>query len=128
LNEQRIRPSRVTELSKALAAIGFPPGVDERSPDLLAFLAAVKQCQSMRRTGSAALNLCYVAASRFDAAWSFSTNAWDSAAGALITREAGGAVTSPDGGIYALERGWFLAAATQALHAQLVSLLAQAVR
>ena len=69
----------------------------ENSPDLLLFLEMVGRTQGIRRTGSSALNLCYVAAGRFDLYWSYSTNIWDVAAGVLILREAGGHVNVPHG-------------------------------
>jgi len=94
LNGHPIRTSQVRQLSGALAAVGFPPGAGRDSPDLAVFLEAVDKCQAIRRTGSAALNLCYLAAGRFDVFWSFSTKIWDVAAGILILREAGGTVTS----------------------------------
>lgn len=98
LNGRPIRTSKVVALSEGLAAIGFPPSVTPDAPDLLMFSEMVFHCQAIRRTGSAALNLCYLAAGRFDLAWSYSTNIWDVAAGVLIIREAGGHVTSPSGG------------------------------
>ncbi len=115
LNGAEILVSEVADLGEALAAVGFPPGLQRESLDLRVFIEAVLHCQSIRRTGSAALNLCYVAAGRFDLAWSFSTSAWDSAAGALIVREAGGVVQSPYGGEFDLQSGHFLAAAGPAL-------------
>lgn len=127
LNGRQIRPSRVSQLSGALAAVGFPPNVRRDSPDLLVFLEAIFRCQAIRRTGSAALNLCYLAAGRFDATWTFSTKIWDVAAGALIIREAGGIVTSPGGGDFVLETGQLLAAANQPLHDQLRELVADAI-
>ena len=126
LNAEPIRTSGVSRPSQALAAVGFPAEVKPDSPDLLLFLEAVKHCQALRRTGSAALNLCYVASGRFDASWCCSTKAWDIAAGALLIREAGGVVTSPDGGPLLLETGRFLAAANPALHAELRSMVAKA--
>jgi len=83
-------------------------------------------CQAIRRTGSSALNLCYLAAGRFDVYWSFSTKIWDMAAGALIVREAGGIVTGTDGGSLVLDTGHFLAAANEPLHAQLLELVVRA--
>ncbi len=59
--------------------------------------------QAIRRTGSAALNLCYVACGRFDAYWARETKAWDVAGGALLIQEAGGIVTNFDGGPISLE-------------------------
>ena len=90
------------------------------SPDLLLFLEMLCRCQAIRRTGSSALNLCYLAAGRFDLYWSYSTNIWDVAAGVLILREAGGHITSPTGGDFCLEEAHFLAAANRGLHAQLL--------
>ncbi len=119
LNGQPIRTSRVSALGDGLAAVGFPPGAGRDCPDLLLFLEMLPRCQAIRRTGSSALNLCYVAAGRFDLYWSFSTRIWDVAAGALILREAGGEISSPEGGPFLLEEAHFLAAATPALHAQL---------
>jgi len=119
LNGRSIHTSRVSELSEALAAVGFPPSVQRDSPDLQVFLEAVLHCQAIRRTGSVALNLCYLAAGRFDLVWGFSTKVWDVAAGVLIIREAGGVVSGPDGGTFILEDAHFLAAANQPLHEQL---------
>lgn len=122
LNGRSIRTSGVTEMSEALGAVGFPPAVQADSPDLRMFTEAVVRCQSIRRTGSAALNLCYVAAGRFDLYWSFSTKVWDVAAGTLLVREAGGALTAPDGSPFQLDDAQFLAAATEPLRLQLQQL------
>ena len=97
LNGRPIHTSQVSLLSEALAAVGFPPKVTRDSPDLLLFLEMVCRCQAIRRTGSSALNLCYLAAGRFDLYWSYSTNIWDVAAGVLILREAGGHDNIPRG-------------------------------
>jgi len=124
LNGRPIHTSEVAVLSEALAAVGFPPKVSPNSPDLLMFLEMVTRCQAIRRTGSAALNLCYLAAGRFDLAWSYSTNIWDVAAGILILREAGGWVTSTTGGDFCLEEAHFVAAANRPLHTQLSEIAA----
>lgn len=123
LNGRPIRTSEVSDLSAALAAIGFPPAAGRDSPDVAVFLQALDKCQAMRRTGCSSLNLCYLAAGRFDAYWSFSTKIWDVAAGVLIVREAGGTVTAPDGGEFILDHAHFLAAANRPLHAQLRQLV-----
>jgi myo-inositol-1(or 4)-monophosphatase len=119
LNGRPIHTSGVSALSEALAAAGFPPTVSPDAPDLRLFLAMIPRCQGIRRTGSSTLNLCYLAAGRFDVYGSYSTRIWDVAAGVLIVREAGGQVTSPDGGEFSLEEAHFLAASTPELHAQL---------
>jgi len=128
LNEKKIHTSQVSELSEALAVVGFPPNVTMGSPDLLVFLEAIQRCQAIRRTGSAALNLCYLAAGRFDVFWSFATKIWDVAAGALIIREAGGVITSPEGGDFVLEEARFVAAANRPLHAELLELVSRIVQ
>ncbi len=125
LNGQPLATSNVRVLPEALAAVGFPYNVTRRSPDLLLFLEVATQCQSVRRTGSAALNLCYLAAGRFDLFWSYSTHVWDIAAGVLLVTEAGGVVTSPEGTPLELDSGRFLAAATPELHEQLLGLARQ---
>jgi myo-inositol-1(or 4)-monophosphatase len=123
LDGRPIRTSKVRELSDALAAVGFPARTPRDCPDLLVFLEALEPCQAIRRTGSTALNLCYLAAGRFDVYWSFSSKIWDVAAGVLLVREAGGVVTSPDGGQFLLEQAQFLAAANGQLHAHLRELV-----
>ena len=119
LGGRPIHTSRVADLSEALAAVGFPPSTSLDAPDVLLFLEMLPRCQAIRRTGSSALNLCYLAAGRFDVYWSYATHIWDVAAGVLILREAGGSVTSPTGGRFCLEKADFLAAANPTLHAQL---------
>jgi len=119
LNGRPVRTSGVTSLADALAVAGFPPKVERDSPDLLVFFEAAVRCQTVRRTGSSALNLAYLAAGRADAYWSYSTKVWDVAAGVLLVREAGGVVTALDGGGFTLEDPHFLAAATHPLHSEL---------
>ena len=126
LNGRPIRTSSVVSLSEALTAVGFPAVVTDGSSDLKLFLAALAACQAIRRTGSAALNMCYVAAGRFDASWSFCTKIWDIAAGVLLIREAGGAVTSPEGGPLVLASGRYVAAANRQLYAEVCALVSQA--
>jgi myo-inositol-1(or 4)-monophosphatase len=115
LNGSAIHTSNVVSMSEALAAIGLPPMVREDSPDLAAFLRAVPRFQAIRRTGSTALNLAYVAMGRFDATWSFSARVWDMAAGVLLVQESGGAARSPNGGSLDVGSGHFLVSATERL-------------
>ncbi len=122
-NGSRIVTSKVIDLSYALAAVGFPASVTRGSRDLKLFAEAATVCQSMRRTGSAALNLAYVASGRFDLAWSFTTKIWDVAAGKLLVEEAGGVITRMDGTRLPLEHGPFLASANKALHAKALGMV-----
>ena len=91
------------------------------------FNKALFRCQGVRRTGSASLNLCDLAAGRFGVLWGFSTKIWDIAAGVLLIREAGGVVTSPEGGQVNLGSGRFLASANEVLHQQLLDFVRKAV-
>ena len=115
LNGERLQVSEVNEPENALVVVGFPTNTQPDSEDLQAFLKAVPVAQAIRRTGSTALNLAYIAAGRYDAMWGFSTNAWDIAAGILLIQEAGGIVVSVDGGPVSLERPRFLCAANGTL-------------
>ncbi len=127
LNGRPIRASGVAELSDALAATGFPAHVTRDAPDLLVFNEAIFACQGVRRTGSAALNMCYLAAGRFDVLWAFSTKVWDVAAGSLLIEEAGGAITAPDGGPFVLDRAQYIAAATTTLYGAVREMVRRAV-
>ena len=90
LNGRRLHVSGVIELGQAVVAASFPPRVAADSPVMADFARIIVASQSVRRTGSAALNLCYVAAGRFDGFWARDTKIWDVAAGWLIVCEAGG--------------------------------------
>jgi myo-inositol-1(or 4)-monophosphatase len=123
LNGKPIHASRVSELAEALVAASFASSVNFPSPEVNQFVATLLACQAVRRTGSAALNLCYVASGRFDAFWSLSTKAWDVAAGMLLVEEAGGVVTSAAGGAVNLYVPHPVACATAELHRQFLGLL-----
>ena len=97
LNDQPIRVSSADQLIDALLVTGFPYELNQRQLNLELFADFSLQCQGVRRLGSAALDLCYVAAGRLDGYWELSLQAWDVAAGALIVQEAGGVLTAPDG-------------------------------
>jgi len=91
LNGKAIRVSQEQEIGRALLATGFAYDV-HRSPDdnVDHFARFVKRARGLRRDGSAALDLCYVAAGRLDGYWELKLHAWDVAAGNLIVEEAGG--------------------------------------
>ncbi len=127
LNGRPIRTSSATRLSDVIAGTGFPADLQPDSPDLLVFNKALFRCQGVRRTGSASLNMCDVAAGRFGVLWGFSTKIWDIAAGVLLIQEAGGVVTSSEGGEVDLGSGRFLASGNQDLHRQLLELVHEAV-
>ena len=123
LNGQSISTSSATKVEKSLIAVSFPPDLRSDSPDLRAFLQVAPRCQAVRRTGSAALNLAYVACSRLDAHWAYFINPWDSAAGVLLVREVGGVATASRGGEFQLEQGDYAVSATPELHRSLQALI-----
>lgn len=112
LNDKRIRVSTITRLEDAVLATGIPPGAIKAHldayMDMLKTLTAT--CRAMRRAGSAALDLAYVAAGRVDGFWEFALSPWDIAAGTVIVREAGGFVGSPSGGDQFMDSGNIVAA------------------
>jgi myo-inositol-1(or 4)-monophosphatase len=120
-----MRTSEVSELSRALVAASFSAKVEAGSIELDQFAAAVVACQGVRRTGSAALNLAYVAAGRFDGFWAMSTKAWDVAAGALLVQEAGGTITDIHGEAFDLRRPHPVASSQARLHEPLRRLLSE---
>jgi myo-inositol-1(or 4)-monophosphatase len=124
LGETPLHVSQVTRLARALVAVSFPPQVGADDPEIHDFLRMVRRAQAIRRLGSTALNLCFLAAGRFDASWSRRTHGWDIAAGALILTEAGGVFTDLTGGAVDWDRPQFAAAATAELHRELRGLLA----
>ncbi|HYA34352.1 MAG TPA: inositol monophosphatase family protein [Candidatus Binataceae bacterium] len=110
LNGAPIRVSRVTTLAEALLATGFAYDRRERRRFYLCFWEEfMTRVQGVRRTGSAALDLCYVASGRTDGFWEFSLKPWDVAAGSLIVSEAGGRATNMDGSTLDLAGGNILA-------------------
>ena len=123
LNGRKIRASGCTDLGQALVAVSFSAKVPRNSPEISAFTEVLLTAQAVRRMGSAALNLAYVAAGRFDACWATDTKVWDVAAGILLIREAGGIVTDVSGRDLDLMRPRFLAASTSTLHATLGGIL-----
>jgi myo-inositol-1(or 4)-monophosphatase len=119
-NGQSIQPSATGALDQALLVTGFPPKTRADSPDVVRFGRMMEASRAIRRLGSAALNICYVACGRVDAYWASSVNAWDIAAGVLIAREAGALVTSLDGAPLDIWRPQILTASTDQLHRALV--------
>ncbi|HVP37978.1 MAG TPA: inositol monophosphatase family protein [Candidatus Saccharimonadales bacterium] len=102
-NGRRIRVSAVRRLREALLVTGFPYDVHAHGRRVVReFQAFLRHAQGIRRDGSAALNLCYLACGRFDGFWELRLHPWDVAAGSLIATEAGGRVTDYGGGRYDL--------------------------
>lgn len=123
LNGQRIHVSATSELRRALVCTGFPYDVRQTVENNLAnFSAFILTAQGVRRDGSACLNFCCVANGRFDGIWEVRLKPWDVAAGSLLISEAGGMVTTCDGGPFNLYSGSALATNGK-VHAQMAEVL-----
>jgi myo-inositol-1(or 4)-monophosphatase len=110
LNGRRLQVSQTSRLIDALLVTGFPYTVQATMRELVGLFAAfLNVSRAVRRLGSAALDIAYVAAGRMDGFWEQGLNAWDIAAGVLLVQEAGGRVTALDGGPFVLRTGRILA-------------------
>jgi myo-inositol-1(or 4)-monophosphatase len=123
LNGERLHPSECRSLDQALVAASLPAHAPRGSVEVVRLVEAIHACRGVRRLGSAALNLCYLAQGRLDGYWATSVKIWDIAAGMLIVQEAGAIISSLDGGPVDFETAWFAAAATPELHRELLGLL-----
>jgi myo-inositol-1(or 4)-monophosphatase len=124
LNGERMQVAPAQELVDALLVTGFPYDA-WTNPDnnMREFEAFSKVSQGVRRLGSAALDLCYVAAGRLDGFWEKKLNAWDVAAGGLLVQEAGGLATNLRGGDDFLGQPQSILAANPAIHAKMLAIL-----
>jgi myo-inositol-1(or 4)-monophosphatase len=109
LNGKPMRVSRIEELAEALLATGFPSRKRHASPNIHFYQEFTLRSHGVRRAGSAALDLAYVAAGRLEAFWEFNLNPWDTAAGILLVEEAGGKVTDFAGKHYRIDSREILA-------------------
>jgi myo-inositol-1(or 4)-monophosphatase len=123
LNGVRISTSPIQRLPEAVVAASFSARIDPKSPEIAQFIQMLFGSQGVRRTGSAALNMCYVACGRFDAFWAMSTKAWDVAGGQLLVEEAGGVVTHYTGKPFDLRCPHPAASSSSPLHHQFLALL-----
>lgn len=122
LNKTRINVSDSKKVRDSLIATGFAYDVTKKVRMLPYFDKVLRQAQAVRRAGSAAMDLCYVACGRFDGFWEFNLNPWDTAAGQLLVKEAGGMVTTLSGkpfGIFKKE----IIATNAKIHAEILTLL-----
>lgn len=123
LNNLPIKVSGESDLGDSLLATGFPYDIRESDHDnIKEFAAFAKSARAVRRAGSAALDLAYVACGRFDGFWEFKLSPWDLAAGVLMVAEAGGKVTSYNGEDYDIFSGEALASNGK-IHTQMLGVL-----
>ncbi len=124
LNRRRLRCSEVGSLDQALVIASLPVATSSSEAAVRRFLHVLPHAQSVQRTGSAAMNLAYLAAGRLDAFWSTSLKPWDMAAGILLVTEAGGRISQINGGPFQLSQPDLLASNGSAIHQELRNLLA----
>lgn len=98
LNDAPIRVSTIAAIRDGIIATGFPASYQKQLRNLDTWAKLSAHAQSLRRTGSTALNMAYVAAGRFDGYWAYDNWPWDVTAGMVLIREAGGQITTLDGG------------------------------
>ena len=123
LNGRPIKVSTARELIDAMLVTGFPYDVHQRVDELVGLFAEfVGRARAVRRLGSAALDLCYVAAGRLDGFWESDLKPWDIAGGALIVEEAGGVVTNHGVSPFS-SRGRHVLATSRHLHPQMLSVI-----
>jgi myo-inositol-1(or 4)-monophosphatase len=124
LNGGRLAVSANDRLVDALLVTGFPYTVREEGEEMLGLFGAfISKARAVRRLGSAALDVCYIAAGRMDGFWERGLGPWDVAAAALIVEEAGGRVSDLDGGPFVLRTGRLLASNGR-VHDEMVATIA----
>jgi myo-inositol-1(or 4)-monophosphatase len=119
LNGRPIHVSQTATLRESLLATGFPSQKRHKNPNIFFYHEITLRSHGVRRPGSAALDLCSVAAGRFDGFWEFNLNPWDTAAGVLLVEEAGGKVSGFDGAPFRIDSRETLAS-NGLVHAALV--------
>lgn len=123
LNGRRLHVSPIERLDDSLVATGFPlPERDILDEFLSVFKEIFKRSHGIRRAGSAALDFAWIAAGAVDGFWEFGLSPWDTAAGALLIREAGGIVTDFMGGDHWLDSG-NIAAGTAGVHREILEVI-----
>lgn len=123
LDKKRIHTSKISRLSKALLVTGFAYNIREaKYTNIDNFRKFLLVSQAVRRTGSAAIDLCYVACGRFDGFWEVGLNPWDTAAASLIAEEAGATLTDFNGKTYSIYNKQILASNGR-IHKQMLDVL-----
>lgn len=123
LNAESIGVSGIASVGAALTCTGFHPADYARNGSYFERMSG--RAQAVRRDGSAALDLAFVAAGRFDAFWEFDLHSWDVAAGTILIREAGGRVTAADGAEFHVD-GRSILATNGAVHEEMLQILKEA--
>ncbi|HTX38721.1 MAG TPA: inositol monophosphatase family protein [Bryobacteraceae bacterium] len=128
LNNRRMRVSGVQRLADSLASTGFPSRKRHHNVNIHFYYQVAMATHGVRRTGSAALDLAYVAASRLDFFWEFGLKPWDMAAGTLLVREAGGQISDMQGAPHSVTGSETLVADNGALHGEILEIFGEVFR
>jgi myo-inositol-1(or 4)-monophosphatase len=123
-NGKKMHVSKIDALKNSLLCTGFPNHDRQSNPNFRLYWDFTLRSHGVRRDGSAALDLCYVAIGRFDSFWEFGLNPWDVAAGIVIVEEAGGKITDMQGQPYALG-GPSILASNNLIHDQMIKVAAE---
>jgi myo-inositol-1(or 4)-monophosphatase len=123
LNGRQIHVSKTTSLARALLVTGFAYDRETRQRNVGHFSRFVLASQGIRRTGTAAIDLCYVASGRIDGFWELNLNPWDIAAGSLLVTEAGGRISDLKGNAFSVD-GLETLASNGLVHQEMVDVLA----
>jgi len=121
LNNRRIHVSNVNQLSESLGATGFPSRKRHHNVNIHFYYQLAMASHGVRRTGSAAIDLSYVACGRLDLYWEFGLKPWDVAAGTLLVEEAGGRVSDMRGSKHSVTDSEHVLADNGALHDQVLA-------
>lgn len=128
MNGEPLRVSTARTLIDSVLVTGFPYDIRERMDEILGLFAdLLREARAVRRLGSAAIDLCWVAAGRMEGFWEQGLQAWDTMAGALIVEEAGGRVTALDGGPWVPTAGHCLAS-NGLIHDEMLAVIRQVRR
>jgi myo-inositol-1(or 4)-monophosphatase len=122
LNNRRIKTSSVKKLADSLASTGFPSRKRHHNVNIHFYYQLAMASHGVRRTGSAAIDLAYVACGRLDFFWEFGLKPWDMAAGTLLVQEAGGRVSDMRGGAHSITGSEDLLADNGALHDEVLAM------
>ncbi len=128
LNNRRIRVSNAKKLSDSLASTGFPSRKRHHNVNIHFYYQLAMASHGVRRTGSAAIDLAYVASGRLDFFWEFGLKPWDQAAGVLLVREAGGTVSDMVGGGHSVTASEHVLADNTHLHQEVVEMFGEVFR
>lgn len=120
LGAKRLQVSECSEIKKAMICVSLPPRLARNSPEIACLTEVLLAARGVRRLGSAALNMAYVADGRLDGYWATSIYPWDVAAGVLLVQEAGGVITDLQDEPYSILSQKIVSSSTKQLHRQLL--------